>query len=73
MNDLPSNMSPQTYARIGGALYLVIIALGLFGESFIRDRLIVSGDAMASGANIASMEPLWRSALQPNSFCCCVL
>jgi len=35
------NMSPKTYARIGGVLYLVIIAPGLFGEAFTRDRLIV--------------------------------
>lgn len=60
MTDLPSNMSPKTFARIGGALYLVIIALGLLGESFVRDRLIVSGDATATAANIALMEPLWR-------------
>jgi len=60
MTDPPFNMSPGTYARIGGVLYLIIIALGLFGETFIRDRLIVSGDPTATAANIASMEPLWR-------------
>ena len=35
--------SPQLYARIGGVLYLIIIVVGLFGEAFVRDRLIVSG------------------------------
>src|SRR5271165_5846263 len=60
MTDLLSNISPKTLARIGGALYLVIIALGLFDESVIREKLIVSGDAAATAANIASMEPLWR-------------
>lgn len=59
MTDLPFKMSPKTYARIGGLIYLVIIALGLFGETSIRNRLIVSGDAVATAANIASMEPLW--------------
>ncbi len=52
--------SPQLYARIGGVLYLIIIVVGLFGEAFVRDRLIVSGDATATAANIRSMESLWR-------------
>ncbi len=52
--------SPQLYARIGGALYLIIIVIGLYGEAFVRDRLIVSGDAAATAANIVSHESLWR-------------
>jgi hypothetical protein len=52
--------SPQAYARTGGVLYLIIIVVGLFGEGFVRDRLIVSGDATATAANIRSMESLWR-------------
>ena len=52
--------SPQLYARIGGVLYLIIIVIGLFGEAFVRDRLIVSGDAAATAANIMSHESLWR-------------
>ncbi|PYT78830.1 MAG: DUF4386 domain-containing protein [Acidobacteria bacterium] len=52
--------SPQLYARIGGALYLVIIVLGLFGEVFVRDRVMVSGDATATATNIRLLEALWR-------------
>src|SRR5437016_11339067 len=52
--------SPQLYARIGGALYLTIIVIGLFGEAFVRDRLIVSGNAAATAANVMSHESLWR-------------
>jgi Domain of unknown function (DUF4386) len=52
--------SPQLYARIGGALYLIIIVLGLFGEAFVRDRLIVAGDAAVTAANLQSLESLWR-------------
>src|SRR5260370_20618250 len=52
--------SPQLYARIGGVLYLIIIIVGLFGEAFVRDRLIVSGDATATAVNIISHESLWR-------------
>jgi Domain of unknown function (DUF4386) len=52
--------SAQTYARIGGILYLIIIVVGLFGEAFVRNRLIVPGDAAATADNIRSMESLWR-------------
>jgi Domain of unknown function (DUF4386) len=52
--------SPQVYARTGGALYLIIIALGIFGEAFVRNRIVVSGDAAATAANLTSMESLWR-------------
>src|SRR5215813_5940384 len=52
--------SPKLYARIGGFLYLIIIVIGLFGEGFVRERLIVSRDAAANAANISSHESLWR-------------
>jgi hypothetical protein len=45
MNKPAAQFSPQTYARIGGVLYLIIIAAGLFAEVFVRDRLIVPADA----------------------------
>jgi hypothetical protein len=60
MADRTVETSPQLYARIGGVLYLIIIVVGLFGEAFVRDRLVVSGDATATAANIRSMESLWR-------------
>jgi len=60
MTDNAIETSPQVYARIGGVLYLIIIVIGLFGETFVRDRLIVSGDAAATAANIMSHESLWR-------------
>ena|SRR2546422_3918845 len=52
--------APRVLSRIGGLLYLVIIVIGIFGEAFVRDRLVVSGDAGATAANIRSMESLWR-------------
>jgi hypothetical protein len=45
---------------MGGALYLIIIALGVFAQVFVRDRIIASGDAAATAAHITSMESLWR-------------
>jgi hypothetical protein len=60
MTDHSVETSPQVYARIGGVLYLIIIGLGIFGEAFVRNRIVVSGDAAATAANITSMESLWR-------------
>jgi uncharacterized protein DUF4386 len=59
MNDHPE-ISPQTYARAGGVAYLVIIVAGLIGEMFIRNKLIVSGDAAATASNIMASPQLWR-------------
>ena len=60
MTDHTVETSPQVLARVGGALYLIIIVIGLFGEAFVRNRLIISGDAAATAANIMSHESLWR-------------
>jgi hypothetical protein len=60
MNQTSIETSPQVYARLGGALYLIIIALGIFAQVFSRDKIIVSGDPAATAANITSMEMLWR-------------
>jgi hypothetical protein len=68
MTTLARETSPQIYARIGGILYLIIIVAGLFGHAFIRDRLIVSGDATATAANIRSLESLWRFGIAAELF-----
>lgn len=60
MSEQQLEAPPQNLARVGGVLYLIIIVGGLFGEVFIRTRLIVAGDATATAANIRSMEALWR-------------
>jgi hypothetical protein len=60
MTSRPVETSPQVLARIGGGLYLIIIVIGLFGEAFVRDRLIVAGNAAATAANIRMHESLWR-------------
>ena len=56
---MSSQLSPQRYARFGGALYLAIIAAGLFAEVFVRDRLIVA-DATATANNITAHALLFR-------------
>ncbi|MFH7018508.1 DUF4386 domain-containing protein [Flavobacterium sp. FlaQc-47] len=52
--------SPQFHARIAGILYLVIIIAGFFAETFVRNKLFVSGDANATANNIIHSEFLWK-------------
>lgn len=47
-------------ARVGGMLYLIIIALGALGAAVIRGSIVVPGNATATAANLRSMEWLWR-------------
>ena len=47
-------------ARVGGVLYLVIIAIGTLGEAVFRGSIVVPGNATATAANLRSMEWLWR-------------
>lgn len=54
--------SPRAYARIGGALYLSLILLGLFAE-IARDKIVVWDDPAATAAHLASAETLWRLAM----------
>jgi hypothetical protein len=60
VDDHELQTSPQIYARTGGVLYLIIIVIGIFGEAFIRDRLVVPGDPAATAERIGASEFLWR-------------
>jgi hypothetical protein len=60
MPNRTSEIAPNVYARSAGIAYLIIIIAGLIGEMFIRNKLIVSGNAAATAANIANSELLWR-------------
>jgi hypothetical protein len=48
---------------VGGVLYLVMIALGIVQEFFIRGAITVGGDAAATFANLKTMEMLWRTGI----------
>ena len=65
--------SPQSYARIGGMLYLLIIAAGLFAE-LVRDRLVVPGDAAATASNITVHAFMFRVGIAADlsTFLCAV-
>jgi hypothetical protein len=40
--------SPRLLARFAGLFYLLYILLGIYGEFFINNKLIVDGDAVAT-------------------------
>lgn len=50
----------QMYARLAGALYLLVIVNGLLGEVAIRGPLVVWGDAGATAQRILASQFLWR-------------
>lgn len=63
MDEDALHRSPQTAARMAGALYLVIVFVGMFGEAFVRDRLVVSGNAVATAQNIVASATMWRASV----------
>ena len=62
--------SSQLLSRIGGILYLYIIVAALFGEMYVRDRLIVRGDAAATASNILGSETLFRVSVAGELITC---
>jgi Domain of unknown function (DUF4386) len=52
--------SPQLYARIAGALYLIVIVGGTIAELVVRERLVVANNAVATANNILANEQLFR-------------
>lgn len=53
----------QRYARIAGALYLLIIVIGLLGETLVRNSLVVGGNAADTAQRILASEWLWRAGI----------
>jgi hypothetical protein len=53
-------MNVQRYARIAGALFLISLAAGGFGEAYVPAKMIVSTDAAATVANIRNFEFMYR-------------
>lgn len=68
--------SPQVYARVGGVAYLIIIIAGLLGEMFVRNAIIVSGNAAATANNLVASPFLWRLGIAGDLImhvCDCIL
>src|SRR5229473_5355642 len=53
-------MDVQRYARIAGVLFLFSLVAGGFGEAYVPSKLIVSGDAAATVANLRNFDFLYR-------------
>lgn len=63
MTNQKTEISPLTYARIGGLIYLIIIVLGGIDEVLIRSKLIVPGDVLATTQNIMASKELFRRSI----------
>src|SRR6476659_361826 len=70
MTNPAADASPQTYARIGGLLYLFIIVAALFAEAYVRGTLIVQGDPAATATRILASETLFRAGLAGEMLTC---
>ena len=53
--------SIQTYARLGGLLFLVSLVAGGFGEAYAPSQIIVSGDAGMTAHQVLSSNMLFRA------------
>jgi hypothetical protein len=60
MDDWTIETHPRAYARVAGAIYLLIILFGGFSEGYVMNTLVVSGDAAATTRNIMASAGLWR-------------
>ena len=60
MIDTARPTSIQRTARTAGLLYLILAVCGGFAEFFVRQSLIVRGDAAATVANILGSQALFR-------------
>jgi Domain of unknown function (DUF4386) len=60
MTQATSSTERAKVARLAGALYITQMALGVFGESFVRGSLVVAGDATRTAQNIVASEGLFR-------------
>ena len=47
---------PLFYARVAGSIYLSAMALSIFSQMFVLDRMVVPGDAAATARNILASE-----------------
>ena len=74
MENSTARFSPRAYARVGGVLYLIIIAAGLFAEAFVRNKVVVPADAVATATNITAHETLFRLGIAADlaTFLCAV-
>jgi hypothetical protein len=59
----PIEPAQRTAAKVVGFLYLFQMATAIFGQSYVRDQLIVHGDATKTATNIIGAERLFRLSI----------
>lgn len=59
----PITQAQRSAAKVVGFLYLLTMATAMFGEMFVRGRLVVRGDALQTARNLVASETLFRSAI----------
>lgn len=55
-----SKISPQSYARIAGLLYLMVITAGIVAQMGISGRIVIEGNAAATAVNILAQKDLFQ-------------
>lgn len=55
-----TEFSPRRTARLTGLFFLLTILIGVLAQAFISERLIISGNAGRTAANILSNESMFR-------------
>ena len=55
--------SLRNTARFAGLLYLLLIVVGIFAQGFVREQLLVPGEAAATAGNILASEGLFRMSI----------
>lgn len=56
-------MSLTSLARLGGVMYLITIAMGLFRELYVKGQIVVPGDVAATAARLSALDSLWRAGI----------
>lgn len=60
---VPLSMSLRSLARLGGVLYLITIALGLFRELYVKGQIVWPGDIAATADRLVQFVWLWRAGI----------
>ena len=64
----PTRFAPRTLARIYGAIGLFGIAAGFFDIAYVRGRILIGGDAVATAHNLLAYGALFRSGIALHLF-----
>jgi hypothetical protein len=56
-------MSRRSVGRLGGVLYLITIAMGMFRELYVKGQIVVAGDSAATADRLVEFVWLWRAGI----------